>query len=54
VYAVFPKPSHPEYGLIDGAYVSLFVNEPVQAAAEVAAAALIDKEGWEIEELDEA
>jgi hypothetical protein len=27
VYAVFPKSEHPEYGRVDGAYVSLFVNE---------------------------
>jgi hypothetical protein len=39
---------------MDGAYVSLFVNEPVQSAAEVVAAVLIEQRGWEIEELDEA
>jgi hypothetical protein len=49
VYAVFPKPTHPEYGALDGAYVSLFVNEPVRSAAELAAGALIEQEGWEIE-----
>ena len=54
VYAAFPKPNHPEYGAIDGAYVSLFVNEPVQAAAEALAVALIGEQGWEVEELDEA
>jgi len=27
VYAVFPKSEHPEYGRVDGAYVSLFVDE---------------------------
>jgi hypothetical protein len=54
VYAVFPKPTHPEYGAVDGAYVSLFVNEPVQAAAELAAGGLIEQQGWEIEELEEA
>jgi hypothetical protein len=54
VYAVFPMPNHPEYGAMDGAYVSLFVNEPVQSAAEVVAAALIEQQGWEIEGLGEA
>jgi hypothetical protein len=51
---VFPKPSHPEYGRIDGAYVSLFVNEIDKDRAEAAAGALIEQEGWDIEELDEA
>jgi hypothetical protein len=54
MYSVFPKHTHPEYGAVDGAYVSLFVNEPVQAAAEVAAGGLIDQQGGEIDELDEA
>jgi hypothetical protein len=54
VYAVFPKPDHPDYGRIDGAYVSLFVNETTQKSAEAVAFALIDRERWDIEQLDEA
>jgi hypothetical protein len=54
VYAVFPKSKHPEYGRVDGAYVSLFVNETNQESAEATASALIERERWEIEELDEA
>jgi hypothetical protein len=34
--------------------VSLFVNEPIQAAAEAAAVAFIGEQGWEVEELDAA
>jgi hypothetical protein len=34
--------------------VSLFVREPIQAAAEAAARSLIDEQGWQVEELDEA
>jgi hypothetical protein len=42
---VFPKPTHPEYGALDGAYVSRFVNEPVRSAAEAAATGLIEQQG---------
>jgi hypothetical protein len=54
VYAVFPKPTHPEYGAVDGAFASLFVNKHVRSAAEAAAVALIEERGWEIEGQDEA
>ena len=54
VYEVFPRPSHPEYGRIDGAYATLFVNQLVLKAAESAAQTLIEGEGWEIEKLEEA
>ncbi len=54
MYAAYPKPENPEYGAIDGAYVSLFVNEPIQAAAEAAATAFIEEQGWDAGELDEA
>jgi hypothetical protein len=51
---VFPKPEHPDYGRIDGACVSLFVNEKNQESAESTASALIERERWDLEELDEA
>jgi hypothetical protein len=49
-----PKPTHPEYGLVGGAAVAVFVNEPVQAAAETAACALIEEQGWEVVEIAES
>jgi hypothetical protein len=54
IYAVFPKPTHRDYGKMDGAYVSLFVNEPTQSLAESAARGLFEAESWDVEELDEA
>ena len=54
VYLAHPKPSHREYGVVDGAYVSVWVRDPVEAAADRAARELIEAEGWDIEERDEA
>jgi hypothetical protein len=54
VFLAHPKPSHPEYGAIDGAYVSCWVRDPVEGAAEAAARELIEATGWDVEERDEA
>jgi hypothetical protein len=52
-FIAHPKPSHPEYGVIDGAYATVFVNDVIAESAEAAARALIDEAGWDIEELDD-
>jgi hypothetical protein len=54
VYLAHPKPSSPDYGVIDGAYASCWVKEPVIEAADTAAREFLEAEGWDIEELDEA
>ena len=54
LYLAHPKPDHPEYGVVDGAYVSCWINDPVEASADSAARELIDSDGWDIEERDEA
>ena len=54
LYLAHPKPDHPEYGVVDGAYVSCWVSDPVEAAADSAARALIESGGWDIEEREEA
>ena len=48
-----PKPIHSEYGTVDGAYVSLFVDAASAAAAERAARDLISDRGWDSADLDE-
>ncbi|MDB4915176.1 MAG: hypothetical protein JWM95_2820 [Gemmatimonadetes bacterium] len=48
-----PKPDHSEYGTIDGAFVSVFVDAVSAAAAERAARGLITDTGWQSDDLDE-
>jgi len=48
-----PKPGHLEYGHIDGAFVSCWVNEPTRDLAEGATRAEIESAGWDVVELDE-
>ena len=54
VFLAHPKPSHSEYGVVDGAYVSCWVRDPVEAAADLAARELIESAGWDVDERDEA
>lgn len=54
LYEVHPKPSHPEYGAIDGAFASIWVNEWAQAPAEAVARELIEVNLWDCEALEEA
>jgi hypothetical protein len=49
-----PRPDHPEYGEVDGAFVSCWVNEPTCHLAEAAARAEIESAGWDVLELDTA
>ena len=52
-FIAHPKPSHPEYGELDGAYATVFVNDVVPESAEAAARELVEDAGWDIEELDD-
>lgn len=52
-FVAYPKPSHPRYGEVDGAYATVFVKDPVAASADVAARELVDEALWDIEELDD-
>ena len=54
MFLAHPKPSHPEYGKVDGAYVSCWIREPLQGAAETIARKAIEHEGWDIEERDQS
>jgi hypothetical protein len=51
-FEVHPKPAHPDYGEVDGAFAAAFVNEPIAEAAEVAARAFIEEAGWDVGALD--
>ena len=54
LYEVHPQPSHPEYGTIDGAFASMWVNEAVQAPAQTVALEFLQANRWDVEELEEA
>ena len=54
MFLAHPKPSSREYGVTDGAYVSCWVNDPIGGSAEVAARALIEEAGWDVDEREEA
>ena len=53
IYLTSPRPSHPQYGSIDGAYATCWVREPVLAAADARARQFLEREGWDVEEPDE-
>jgi hypothetical protein len=50
---VSPKPIHPRYGEVDGAYAACWVDEPTAALAESAARESIDGAQWDVVERDE-
>jgi len=50
---VSPKPIHPRYGEVDGAFASCWVNEPTAALAESVAREGIAEAHWDVVELDE-
>jgi hypothetical protein len=54
LFEVHPKPSHDEYGAIDGAFASMWVNEPAQSPAEVVAREFLEAQLWDVEALEEA
>jgi hypothetical protein len=48
-----PKPSHAEYGEVDGAFANCWVNEATAGLAEAVAREGIEGHGWDVVELDE-
>jgi hypothetical protein len=52
-FEVTPKPSHPRYGELDGAFISGWSTEPTASLAEVAARSAAEENGWHFVELDE-
>jgi hypothetical protein len=46
------KPSHPDYGEVDGAFASCWVNEPTAGLAEAVAREGVEANGWDVVELD--
>jgi hypothetical protein len=54
LYEVHPKPSHSDYGSLDGAFASMWVNEHAQAPAEVVAREFLEASLWDVEVLEEA
>ena len=53
MFLAHPKPTHADYGTIDGAYVACWVNEPVETAAEHMAREAIEALGWDVEERED-
>ena len=53
LFEASPKPTHPDYGRLDGAFISLYVNAGAGAAAEATARQLIEGRGWDALELKE-
>jgi hypothetical protein len=52
VYVVRPTPSSQRYGAVDGAYVSMWVDEDDEAAADATARAYLASNGWAVEQRD--
>jgi hypothetical protein len=52
-FVAHPKPTHAEYGSVDGAYVSCWVNESGETAAEQVARDAIEALAWDVEDRDE-
>jgi len=48
-FLAHPKPSNAAYGQVDGAYVNVWVNDPLEASAEAAAQELVEQTGWDVE-----
>jgi hypothetical protein len=54
VFLAHPKPTSKEYGAVDSAYVSCWVNEAVPSVAELVARTLVNEIGWDVDELEDA
>jgi hypothetical protein len=52
-FLAHPKPSHSQYGAVDGAYVACWVAEPIESVAEDMAREAIEALDWDVEERDE-
>ena len=53
-FLAHPKPSNAEYGVVDGAWVSCWVLDPVLASAEAEARDVLEEAGWDVELLEES
>ena len=53
-FEAYPKPNHERYGVIDGAYICCWVNDPDPAEAESRARERLEQAGWDIEKLEES
>lgn len=53
-FLAYPRPGHPEHGVISGAFVHCWINEAVQGAAKMVAIGILEQQGWEIEALESA
>ena len=53
IYVAHPRPSHRDYGVVDGAFATCWVLEPVYAAADIVAREHLSEVGWDIDEADE-
>ncbi len=53
VFEASPKPSHQDYGVVDGAFVSCWVNEILESVAERIARTLVEQHGWDIHRRDQ-
>jgi hypothetical protein len=49
-----PKPKHPDYGTVDGAFVTFYINEALVDDPEDAARSLIEGQGWDVAEICES
>jgi hypothetical protein len=52
-FEVTPKPSHPSYGKLDGAFASGWSTEPTASLAEATARSSAEENGWDFVGLDE-
>lgn len=52
-FLAHPRPTHAEYGTVDGAYVACWVEEPIETVAERIAREAIEALGWDVDDRDE-
>ncbi len=49
-----PRPNHPDYGTIDSALVTFYINEALVRAPEATARLYIEGRGWDVAEICES
>jgi hypothetical protein len=47
-FIAHPKPENDAHGEVDGAFVNVWVNDPLESSAEAAARALVEETGWKV------
>ena len=53
-FLAYPRPTHPDHGVIAGAFVHCWINEPVEGAAKMVAIGILEQQRWTIEALEES